>query len=256
MCLYSWDYMINHDRYDLNRPWSRRKCSKNKKCLSKMMLLCIKQHLSNIWSSIYEKVKQHQLKKALLIRKSVYLFRVLSLRTSLLSQLFSIFYRKGKSVSTKDCIFTNSYRTFLLNKQIILFFDMKITLPKHISKTTSTHFHIYIRKHMTLIETSIELKLQLLSSIFPLKSAGPQKRCPLIRAIPSVFVLQNDTTSHFFKIWIMLHHVSVWRVQIKCTTLCFHLLLRHFFGAFHQRFCVFIVFISFLMMYRMSATEC
>ena len=147
MCLYSWDYMINHDRYDLNRPWPRRKCSKNKKCLSKMMLLFIKQHLSNTWSSIYEKVKQHQLKKALLIRKSVYLFRVLSLRTSLLSQLFSIFYRKGKSVSTKDCIFTNSYRTFLLNKQIILFFDMKITLPKHISKTTLTHFHIYIRKH-------------------------------------------------------------------------------------------------------------
>ena len=24
-----------------------------------MMLLCIKQHLSNIWSSIHEKVKQH-----------------------------------------------------------------------------------------------------------------------------------------------------------------------------------------------------
>ena len=248
--------MINHDRYDLNRPWPRRKCSKNKKCLSKMMLLFIKQHLSNTWSSIYEKVKQHQLKKALLIRKSVYLFRVLSLRTSLLSQLFSIFYRKGKSVSTKDCIFTNSYRTFLLNKQIILFFDMKITLPKHISKTTSTHFHIYIRKHMTLIETSIELKLQLLSTIFPLKSAGPQKRCPLISAIPSVFVLQNDTTPHFFKVWILLHHVSVRRVQTICTTLCFHLLLRHFFGVFHQRFCVFIVFISFLMMYRMSATEC
>ena len=38
-----------------------------------MMLSYIKQHLSNIWSSIYEKVKQHwdwAEKKALLIKKS------------------------------------------------------------------------------------------------------------------------------------------------------------------------------------------
>ena len=33
--------------------------SKYNKCLSMMMLLCIKQHLSNIWSWIYENVKQH-----------------------------------------------------------------------------------------------------------------------------------------------------------------------------------------------------
>ena len=32
----------------------------NKKCLTIMMLICIKQHLSNIWSSIHNKVKQHQ----------------------------------------------------------------------------------------------------------------------------------------------------------------------------------------------------
>ena len=46
---------------DINRPMSRHghKYSKYKKCLSKMMLTCIKQHLSNIWSSIHEKVKQH-----------------------------------------------------------------------------------------------------------------------------------------------------------------------------------------------------
>ena len=29
------------------------------KCLSMMILTCIKQHLSNIWSSIHENVKQH-----------------------------------------------------------------------------------------------------------------------------------------------------------------------------------------------------
>ena len=44
-------------RYDINRPRSRhgQKCSKYKKYLSMMILICIKQHLSNIWSSIYEK---------------------------------------------------------------------------------------------------------------------------------------------------------------------------------------------------------
>ena len=47
-------------RYDINRPWSRHghRYSKYKKCLTMMMLRCIKQHLSNIWSSIHEKVKQ------------------------------------------------------------------------------------------------------------------------------------------------------------------------------------------------------
>ena len=33
--------------------------TENEKCLSMMMLLCIKQHLSNIWSLIHENVKQH-----------------------------------------------------------------------------------------------------------------------------------------------------------------------------------------------------
>ena len=39
-----------------------------------MMLICVKQHLSNAWSSIHDKVKQHWdwiLKKALLIKQCV-----------------------------------------------------------------------------------------------------------------------------------------------------------------------------------------
>ena len=45
-------------RYETNRPKPRH--SKYKKCLNIMMLiLCNKQHLSNIWSSVHEKVKQH-----------------------------------------------------------------------------------------------------------------------------------------------------------------------------------------------------
>ena len=45
-------------RYDINRPRSRHghKFSNWKKYLSMMMLICIKQLLSNIWSSVSEKV--------------------------------------------------------------------------------------------------------------------------------------------------------------------------------------------------------
>ena len=44
-----------------------------KKGLSKMMLICIKQHLSNIWSWIHEKVKLHlgRVKKKKFIKKRV-----------------------------------------------------------------------------------------------------------------------------------------------------------------------------------------
>ena len=62
-------------KYDINRPSSKHghKYSKYKKCLNMMMLMCIKQHLSNIWGSFQEKVKQHWgwvQKKALLPKKA------------------------------------------------------------------------------------------------------------------------------------------------------------------------------------------
>ena len=77
MCLYSWNYTFIHDdnenknenmkmklktkntshRYDRFRHGQN--YHKSRKCLSMVMLTCIKQHLSNIWSSIHEKVKQH-----------------------------------------------------------------------------------------------------------------------------------------------------------------------------------------------------
>ena len=48
-------------RYDIYRPKSsyEHKYSKYKKCLTMIMLICIKQHLNNIGSSAHEKVKQH-----------------------------------------------------------------------------------------------------------------------------------------------------------------------------------------------------
>ena len=54
--------MENGSRYDMNRPSPRHghKYTKYKMCLSIMMVICIKQHLSNIWSSIHKKVKQHR----------------------------------------------------------------------------------------------------------------------------------------------------------------------------------------------------
>ena len=54
---------------DLN--WDEREYSKYKKGLIMMMVICIKQHLRNIWSSIHEKLSktEAELKKALLIKK-------------------------------------------------------------------------------------------------------------------------------------------------------------------------------------------
>ena len=49
----SYGYNIN-----MHRSCHEHKYCKYKKCLSIMMLTCTKQHLSNIWSSIHEKVKQ------------------------------------------------------------------------------------------------------------------------------------------------------------------------------------------------------
>ena len=48
--------------YDINRPRprARPKYTKHKMCLSILMIICIKKHLGNIWSSIHEKIKQHR----------------------------------------------------------------------------------------------------------------------------------------------------------------------------------------------------
>ena len=47
--------------YDINRPRPRHrhKYTKYKIFFRMMMVICIEQHLSNIWSSVHEKVKQH-----------------------------------------------------------------------------------------------------------------------------------------------------------------------------------------------------
>ena len=48
-------------RWDINRPRPRHgdKYTEYKMCLNMIMVICIKQHLSNILSSVQGKVKQH-----------------------------------------------------------------------------------------------------------------------------------------------------------------------------------------------------
>ena len=63
-------------RYNINRPRPSHghKYTKYKMCLSIMIATCIKQHLSNIWSSIHEKVDntEAELKKSVTYKKSIY----------------------------------------------------------------------------------------------------------------------------------------------------------------------------------------
>ena len=62
------------------------KYSQYKKCLSIiMMFICINQHLSNIWSSIYEKVKQYWGwgEKSVAYKKACFLQRVPMKKTAL-----------------------------------------------------------------------------------------------------------------------------------------------------------------------------
>ena len=62
-------------KWGINRPRCRHehKCSKYMKRLSMMKLICIKEHLSNIWSSVYKNVKQHWdwVEKKVAYKKSV-----------------------------------------------------------------------------------------------------------------------------------------------------------------------------------------
>ena len=62
------------NRYDINitRPRQGYEYTKYKIFLSMMMVMCNKQHLSNMWDWIREKFKQHWgwIKKALLIKKA------------------------------------------------------------------------------------------------------------------------------------------------------------------------------------------
>ena len=56
---WGWKWKIDHIDINRPRPRHRRKCTKFKMCHSTMIVIRIKEHLSNIWGSVHEKVKQH-----------------------------------------------------------------------------------------------------------------------------------------------------------------------------------------------------
>ena len=59
-------------RYDINRtrPRHGHKYTEYKTCTSMMIVMCNKQHLSNIWSWIHEKLKHHWVEKKCCLRKA------------------------------------------------------------------------------------------------------------------------------------------------------------------------------------------
>ena len=113
-------------RYDITRPRPRdgHKNSKYKRCLSMMMFICIKQQQSNIWSSIYEKVKQHwtmmlHWKKALLIKRVDlqrnlfgYFFVCVFLLRSEISQHTAFFFSTTKTMQRSFFLFAILIKEF------------------------------------------------------------------------------------------------------------------------------------------------
>ena len=61
-----------------SRPRHEHRASKYKKCLGMKMLTCIKQHLSNVWSPIHEKLNNTaaELKKSVAYKKSLYISKI------------------------------------------------------------------------------------------------------------------------------------------------------------------------------------
>ena len=87
--MYSWDYTSDHHGNEGENGKRSYRYAKNrssivmeyKKALSMIMLLCIKQNLSNIWTSVHEKIKEPEpelKKKSIAYKKSVYLSNNLS----------------------------------------------------------------------------------------------------------------------------------------------------------------------------------
>ena len=89
------------------RPRHGHEHSKYKKFLSMMMLICIKQHLSNIWSSIHRKVKQNWG----WVEKSVYALGLKVLQKSCEISSSLLIFQKG--LPTFSSNYQNSYEIIL-----------------------------------------------------------------------------------------------------------------------------------------------
>ena len=108
-----------------------------------MTLICIKQHLSSIWSSIHEKVKQNRgcWKKALLIKKREQLKISFGKKTGAAAQMFSCEFceifentyfeehlQKAVSIDSLFIISKISRTNFIVLYQDSPSFELEITL--------------------------------------------------------------------------------------------------------------------------------
>ena len=154
-------------------------CSEYKNCLSMMMLICIKQHPSNIWRSIHEKLSNTEanLQKVLLIKRvciSLVLLMIppCSWWESVFNLFFvpswisSLFYVNGEKISFSRPDFVNS-ETVIWGLTSLTDFYKKVQLlfkirqvsdcQKKISFVQKTHLNSHI-KLLTLLFITPEVK--------------------------------------------------------------------------------------------------
>ena len=118
-----------------------------------LSIICIKQHLSNIWSSTHQKIKQHQGKNARLIKKSMYLifFSCFSL---------SVIYTMSKlwrKVCVNQQVFNPGSR-YIFTKKIWAFYEGFLHDTKWVRHLMCAKF--FSKSHVTSCTTSMTFPLR------------------------------------------------------------------------------------------------
>ena len=137
-----------------------------------------------------------------------------------------------------------------------------IVTPAHLQNCLENGFiYSWIGKHLTLswrsfmigpyhIETSslICLENRWTGLHMICQRCNQSRVCSSDKVTPIYFL-------RLFKVWSILHHGSVGLVHKKMLRNTFICFFGIFLFAFPRKICVFIIFISFLMKYQVSATE-
>ena len=135
-------------KYYINRPrpWHGHTYTEYKKCPSIMVLICIKQYLSNIWSWIYEKVTQHwgRVEKSLAYKKEcngiipLYHYITRILLVGIRSQVAFI--------STFQNAFRDWVIIFSQSSKVVFCSDCAFPLRWYLARTSLYHNKPYQRK--------------------------------------------------------------------------------------------------------------
>ena len=145
-------------RYDINWPRLRNGHTyiKYKKCLAMMMLICIKQHLSNIWSSIHEKISNAEADFWTLLSIQVtvvYLWRLVVLWLVVCA---SCFLHVKKYIISHEAVIAGCPTTsvfhleFITNLNRLRFLKTDVTKKlisqelKHILRSSKRHWNIFL----------------------------------------------------------------------------------------------------------------